>query len=345
MTSTRTEEILDQTAIQLGETEPRLVAFRHGRLEVAGRDMTMVVILGLVVIALAIVADPLSNGVFYTAKNLTNVMRQMTSVGLLSLGMLFVILAGGIDLSVGSVVAFSAIFAAGCSRDYGLSVPVCFLLGIASGVVWGIISGTLVARFKLAPFVVTLASMTTIRGLTYVYSEVPIAAPKESGFTDLGSTLVGPFPASTLIMVAFFCLGAIFLNLTPLGRSTIAIGGNRETVRLAGISVATGITTAYIISGFCAGTAGVLVASRLGNVQPSLGAAYELDAIAACVIGGANLAGGKGTIQGTVMGVLVLAVMNNLLSLRNVETYWQSVLKGLIIIVVILLHARTQKRG
>ena len=321
-----------------------VMAFRHGRLEVKGRDMTMPAILGAAVVVLAIVAVPLSDGIFYTSNNLTNMMRQNVWVGLLALGMLFVILTGGIDLSVGSVVGFSAIFAAGCSLRYGYPVWACFLLGAFSGAVWGLISGTLVSRFRLAPFAVTLAAMTTIRGLTYVYSEVPMK-PLDPGFTALGSKLIGPFPASTLIMVAFFVLGALFLHLTPLGRSTIAIGGNRETVRLAGISVTAGITVAYVISGLCAGTAGVLSASRLGNIQPSLGGSYELDAIAACVIGGANLAGGKGSIQGTIVGVLVLAIMNNLLSLRNVPTFWQLVFKGLIIIVVILLQSRSQRRA
>jgi len=149
-----------------------------------------------------------------------------------------------------------------------------------------------------------------------------------------------------MIMAAFFLLAAVFLNLTPLGRSTIAIGGNRETVRLAGISVPKGIITAYVISGICSGVGGVLLASRLGNIQPSLGGAFELDAIAACVIGGAALAGGKGTIQGTAIVVFILTVMNNLLSLRNVDAYWQWVLKGVIIIVVVLVHSiSSKKRG
>ncbi|MDR2662870.1 MAG: ABC transporter permease [Treponema sp.] len=322
--------------------------FRHEgrvRLVVAGKDVTMTVVLALVVLALVVIANPLTNDVFFTANNLTNLMRQMTTTGLLSLGMLFVILTGGIDLSVGSVVAFSAIFAAGSSVHLGLPVWVSFLLGIAAGAGWGLISGSLVAWFNLAPFVVTLAMMTTIRGLTYVYSEIAISARTVPSFTALGSAVAFGIPISTMIMVVFFVLGAVFLNRTPLGRSTIAIGGNRETVRLAGISVAKGIITAYVISGICAGTGGVLLASRLGNIQPSLGNGFELDAIAASVIGGANLAGGKGTVQGTVIGVLILAVMNNLLSLRNVESYWQSVLKGLIIIAVVLLHSRSQKRG
>ena len=326
-------------------SQARLVSIQRGRLVFAGKDVTMAVILGLVVIALIIIASPLTSGVFYTGNNLTNLLRQMTTTGLLSLGMLFVILTGGIDLSVGSVVGFSAIFAAGCAVHWGLPVGLSFFLGIVTGALWGLISGALVACFRLAPFVVTLAMMTTIRGLTYVYSEIAISARTVPSFTALGSAVAAGIPVSTMIMAAFIALGALFLNRTPLGRSTIAIGGNRETVRLAGISVVKGIITAYVISGICSAVGGVLLASRLGNIQPSLGGSYELDAIAACVIGGANLAGGKGTVQGTVMGVLILAVMNNLLSLRNVESYWQSVLKGAIIIAVVLLHARSQKRA
>jgi ribose/xylose/arabinose/galactoside ABC-type transport system permease subunit len=314
-------------------------------LEVAGKDVTMLLILFVVVITLALIATPLTKGVFFTANNLTNLMRQMTITGLLSLGMLFVILTGGIDLSVGSVVGFSAIIAAGFTVHWGFPVWASFLVGIAAGACWGLLSGFLVAWFKLAPFVVTLAMMTFVRGLTYVYSEIAISARAFPSFTALGSAVVVGIPISTMIMAVLFVLGAIFLNRTPLGRSTIAIGGNPETVRLAGISVVKGIIAAYVISGICSGVGGILLASRLGNVQPSLGDSYELDAIAACVIGGANLAGGKGTVQGTVMGVLILAVMNNLLSLRNVEPYWQWVLKGVIIVAVVLLHSRSQKRG
>lgn len=329
------------------DTAPRPAQFatiRRGRLVVAGKDATMPLILILVVIALAFVANPLTNGVFFTSNNLTNLMRQMTITGLLSLGMLFVILTGGIDLSVGSIVGFSAIIAAGAAVKWGFPIWVSFLLGTASGAFWGLISGFLVAKFSLAPFVVTLSMMTFVRGLTYVYSEIAISARSLPSFTALGSAVVAGIPVSTMIMVAFFIAGAVFLNLTPLGRSTIAIGGNPETVRLAGISVVKGIIVAYVISGICSGVGGVLLASRLGNIQPSLGGSYEVDAIAACVIGGASLAGGKGTVQGTAIGVLILAVMNNLLSLRNVESYWQWVLKGVIIVAVVLIHSRSQKR-
>ena len=333
---------------EMTSLQTRFINVRRGRLIVAGKDVTMPFILSLVVVALALIANPLTNGVFFTSNNLTNIMRQIPTIpGLLSLGMLFVILTGGIDLSVGSIVGFSAIIAASATVHWGLPVWLSFLLGIGTGAFWGVTSGFIVARFKLAPFVVTLAMMTFIRGLTYVISEQSINTGSFGfpEFSSLGSAMLFGIPVSTIIMVAFFILGALFLNLTPLGRSTIAIGGNRETVRLAGISVTKGIISAYVISGVCSGVGGVLLASRLGNVQPSLGGTFELDAIAACVIGGANLAGGKGTIQGTVMGVLILAVMNNLLSLRNVDTYWQSILKGVIIIAVVMIHSISQKRG
>ena len=309
--------------------------------------MTMSIVLFLVVVSLALVANPLTNGVFFTGNNLTNLMRQMTTIpGLLSHGMLFVILTGGIDLSVGSIVGFSAIIAALATVSWGFPIWAAFALGIATGVFWGLINGTIIARFKLAPFVVTLAMMTLIRGLTYVFSEMSISTRDFPAFRTLGSAVLFGIPVSTMIMVVIFIAGAVILNLTPLGRSIISIGGNRETVRLAGISVPRGIIAAYVISGVCSGVGGVLLASRLGNIQPSLGGMFELDAIAACVIGGASLAGGKGTVQGTAMGVLILAVMNNLLSLRNVDSYWQWILKGIIILIVVLIHSvGAKKRG
>lgn len=319
------------------------IAMRRGRLFIAGKDVTMLLVFTTVIVTLALIAMPLTNGVFFTSNNITNLLRQMTITGLLSIGMLFVILTGGVDLSVGSIVGFSAIISAGATVRWGLPIWVAFLLGILTGAIWGLINGTLVAWFNLPPFVVTLAMLTLIRGFTYVYSETAISTRNFPSYTVLGSSVVAGIPISTMIMLAFFLLGAVFLNLTPLGRSTIAIGGNKETVRLAGISVAKGIIVSYVISGICSGLGGILLASRLGNIQPSLGNSYELDAIAACVIGGASLAGGKGTVKGTLIGVLILAIMNNLLSLRNVEPYWQWVFKGIIIISVVLLHSRSQK--
>ncbi|MFK3982217.1 ABC transporter permease [Micromonospora sp. NPDC050397] len=307
---------------------------RPWRLVVNGRDRTVEAALGTLVVLLVVVAA-ITSDTFFTQTNLTNLLKQMVTTGLLAFGMLVVILTGGIDLSVGSVVAFAGIVTAGLVS--GLPIPLAMAVGIAAGIGFGLVNGTLVARFGLAPFVVTLAALTTIRGLAFVYSEVPIA-PEDPAFFTLGSAMVGPIPLTTVIMLAVFGVGGVFLSRTPAGRSIIAIGGNPETVRLAGINVRRHVILAYTISGACAGLAGVILASRVGIAQPSVGVAFELDAIAACVIGGASLAGGRGTARATLGGVLVLALINNLLNLYGVQSFWQQVLKGLIIIAVILVQ-------
>jgi ribose transport system permease protein len=274
---------------------------------------------------------------FLTDDNLTNLLRQSVTTGLLALGMLMVILTGGIDLSVGSVVALTGIMAAGLAE--GLPVPLAMLIAVAAGAACGAVNGVLVAHFRLAPFVVTLAALTTVRGLAYVYSETPIT-PTEIGFLALGTELLGPIPIATIIMVVAFGLSWLFLSRTTIGRAIVAIGGNREAVRLAGINVPRHILLTYVISGLLAGLAGVILASRVGIAQPSVGVALELNAIAACVIGGARLSGGRGSVPGTFGGVVLLALIDNLLTLHDVQSYWQQVLKGLIIVAVVLARRR-----
>ncbi len=310
------------------------------RLVVRGHRITPTGIFVVLLVAL-VAAAALATEDFLTERNLTNLLKQMVTTGLLSFGMLVVILTGGIDLSVGSIVALTGILSAGMISS--LPIPVALAVAVAAGIGFGLVNGILVAGFDLAPFVVTLAALTTIRGLAFVYSEVPIA-PSDTGFFSLGTAMLGPIPVTTLIMFAVFIVGWVFLSQTPPGRAIYAIGGNAETVRLAGINVRRHIVLAYAISGTCAGLAGVILASRVGIAQPSVGVAFELDAIAACVIGGASLAGGRGSVQGTFGGVLVLALINNLLNLHGVQSYWQQVLKGLIIVVVILFQRRPQRR-
>jgi len=313
---------------------------RFPRLLIRGRDLTAPLAFTLL-IALFIVVAASTSAAFLTQTNITNLLKQMVTVGLLSFGMLVVILTGGIDLSVGSVVAFAGIVTAGLVAK--MPIPLAMAVGVASGVAFGMINGVLVARFALAPFVVTLAALTTIRGFAFVYSEVPIA-PADPAFLVLGTAMVGPIPLTTAVMLAVFIVGGVFLARTPAGRSIIAIGGNAETVRLAGINVPRHVTAAYTISGACAGLAGVILASRVGIAQPSVGVAFELDAIAACVIGGASLAGGRGSAKATFGGVLVLVLINNLLNLYGVQSFWQQVMKGLIIIAVILVQRTNRSR-
>jgi ribose transport system permease protein len=292
----------------------------------------------VVLVALVVVAGFTTEG-FFSEGNLRNLSRQMVTTGLLSLGMLIVIYTAGIDLSVGSVLALAGVLAAGLSEQ--MPIPLAMAIAVAAGVVCGGVNGILVGRFLLAPFVVTLATLTTIRGLAFVYSETPIQA-SSAGFLALGTDQIGPVPISTVIMLGAFLIAWLFIGRTAPGRAIVAIGGNPEAVRLAGISVPRHILLAYAISGLCAALAGVILASRVGIAQPSVGVAFELDAIAACVIGGASLAGGRGSVVGTLFGVVVLALTDNLLNFYGVQSFYQQVLKGLIIVVVVLARRREQ---
>lgn len=276
--------------------------------------------------------------VFFTPRNISNLFRQIVTNGLVSLGMLVTILTGGIDLSVGSIVALAGIVAAGLTDQIGL--PLAILVALGAGVLAGSLNGFIIARFKLAPFIVTLATMSAIRGATYVYSEIP-QVPENPAFRALlGGGFIGPVPVPAIIMLISYVLVGLFLNRTTPGRAIVAIGGNEEAVRLAGINVGRHIWLAYAMSGFFAALAGVLVASRLGIAQPSVGLGYELDAIAACVIGGAVLGGGGGGAVGTFAGVLTLGLIDNLLNLFGVQTYYQQIVKGLIIVLAVLARRR-----
>lgn len=288
---------------------------------------------------LILVAATMSD-VFFTQRNLSNLMRQIVTNGLISLGMLVVILTGGIDLSVGPVVAFSAIVVSGMIQNQHLPLPLAILIALGVGGLAGAFNGFMISRFKLQPFIVTLATLGAIRGLVYVYSQTPITPQDPSFRTIFGTAILGPFTLSGLIMLLAFLVMLFFINRTTAGRAIVAIGGNEEAVRLAGINVRRHILLAYIISGLCAALAGVLLASRLGIAQPSVGAGFELDAIAACVIGGAILGGGGGSVLGTFGGVVILGVIDNLLNLLNVQSYYQQIFKGLIILFAVLARRK-----
>jgi len=261
--------------------------------------------------------------------------------GLLSLGMLVVILTGGIDLSVGPMVALTGIMVAGLSKQ-GIPLPFAILICLFVGTAVGAVNGFFISRFKLQPFIVTLATLGAIRGLVYVYSDIPITPTDPSFRAVLGAGFIGPFPVSSLFMLACYPIVWFFLNRTNSGRAIVAIGGNEEAVRLAGINVTWNIFLAYMISGLFSGMAGVILASRLGISQPSVGVGFELDAIAACVIGGAILGGGGGSTFGTLAGVVSLGMIDNLLNLFNVQSYYQQIVKGVIILIAVL--ARRKQR-
>jgi ribose/xylose/arabinose/galactoside ABC-type transport system permease subunit len=289
-------------------------------------------------VAALIVFASVATDTFLTERNLTSVSRQIVTNGFLSLGMLLVILTGGIDLSVGAVVAFAGLLAAGLQAY--VPWPVAVLVALAMGLLVGAVNGVLVARFKLQPFIATLATMGSLRGLLYMYSETP-QYPEDPLFRSLlGGGFIGPLPVPTLLFLIALPIVWFYLSHTVSGRAVYAIGVNPEAVRLAGISVRRHVTAAYIASGFLAALAGVLLASRVGVAQPSVGVGYELDAIAAVVIGGGILGGGGGTVIGVLGGVLALAAVDNVLNLFNVESYYQQFLKGMIILVAVLARRK-----
>jgi ribose/xylose/arabinose/galactoside ABC-type transport system permease subunit len=289
------------------------------------------------VIALVVVASLVSDA-FLTQRNLVNVSRQLVTNGFLSLGMLMVIRTGGIDLSVGSVLAFAGLLATGLQAQMHFSAAIA--VALAMGAVVGWVNGWLIARFDLQPFIVTLATMGTLRGLTYVYADTPRYPEDEMFRALIGGAFVGPIPVTFIVFSLAVPAVWFYLNHTVSGRAAYALGVNKEAVRLAGVNVRRHLILAYMACGLLAAVAGVVLASRLGIAQPSVGVGYELDAIAAVVIGGGILGGGGGTALGVLGGVLALAVVDNVLNLFNVDSYYQQVVKGLIILVAVLARRK-----
>ena len=294
-------------------------------------------------IVLVIALSALS-GDFLTTDNLLNVGVQAAVTAVLAFGVTFVIVSAGIDLSVGSVAALSATVLAWSATSHGVPVVLAVVLSVATGVVAGLVNGFLIAYGKLPPFIATLAMLSVARGLSLVISGgSPIPFP--SSVSHLGDTLGGWLPVPVLVMVIMGLLAAFVLGRTYIGRSMYAIGGNEEAARLSGLRVKRQKLAIYAFSGVFAAVAGIVLASRLSSAQPQAADGYELDAIAAVVIGGASLAGGTGKASGTLIGALILAVLRNGLNLLNVSAFWQQVVIGVVIALAVLLDTLRRKAG
>jgi galactofuranose transport system permease protein len=280
---------------------------------------------------------------FLTSENLLNVLRQNSMLGLVALGMTFVILTGGIDLSVGAVVAVAGVIAAKLA-DRGLAVAV--LAALAAAVALGLINGLVIAKARIQPFIVTLAMMIAARGLALAATgeqSVSITGANE-GFNWIGRGSIGFIPVPVLILVVAFATGWLVLNQTRFGRSVYAVGDNDEAARLMGLNINRVTIIVYAISGALAGLAGVILASRLGTGQPVAGIGWELDTIAAVVIGGTLLTGGQGSVVSTLVGVLLLGVIFNLFNLEGqISPWWQPVLRGVILLFVVVVQNRLTK--
>jgi ribose/xylose/arabinose/galactoside ABC-type transport system permease subunit len=285
---------------------------------------------------------------FLTEENLTNVLRQNSMPGLVALGMTFVILTGGIDLSVGSLVAVAGVVAAGLA---GQGVFVALASGVGFAAALGVVNGLVIARARIQPFVVTLAMMIAARGLALVYTgEKTLSVPADAaGFRELarGHVDLGLFsiPYPVLILLAAYAVAWLVLNYTRFGRHTYALGDSEEASRLLGLNVGRVTVGVYALSGAMAGLAGVLLASRLGTGQPVAAVGWELDAIAAVVVGGTLLTGGQGGIGSTLVGMLLLALILNIFNLEGwISPWWQLVLRGVILLAVVIVQNRLSKR-
>lgn len=296
------------------------------------QDYGALIALALVVIILSVISKE-----FRSINNIMSLIRQSTVNGFIAFGMTCVILTGGIDLSVGSVLALSTAVTAGLIVA-GVPVGIAFLLALILGVLLGLISGTLVTKGRLQPFIATLITMTVYRGLTYIFMDgKPISNLGDSfllKFLGRGNIFGIPFPI--ILFAAIFFIFYIMLNKTTFGRRIYATGSNENCAKLVGVKTDRTKLIVYGISGFMAALAGLILLSRLGSAQTTLGSGYELDAIAAVALGGTSMSGGRGRITGTLTGILIIAVLNNGLNILGVSSYYQDVVKGLVILIAVL---------
>ena len=322
------------------------------------RTYSIVFIFLAMVVGLSILSDA-----FLQPRNLVNVIRQISVMGLIAIGVTMVIITTGIDLSSGSILALAAVFAAslGQQPDWhdakypGLMLPVIIpvLAALLIGALCGAINGGLIAKFKIPPFIATLGMMTVARGFALLYSNRPVSGLTDSyNFIGQGEVfkvfpvpnqppLGIPIPVIILVVVA---VGShIMLNNTRFGRHIYAIGGNVQAALISGLNVNRILIVVYAIAGLLSGLAGLVLSSRIGSGQPGLAVGIELDAIAAAVIGGTSLSGGVGTIWGTIIGALIIGVLNNGLDLLNVSAYWQTIVKGSIIVVAVIIDERKNR--
>lgn len=290
----------------------------------------------LVGLAVIFVALSIISSDFLTISNIFNVLRQISINALIAFGMTFVILTGGIDLSVGAILALSSAITAGLMVG-GMDTFLAVLIGLLIGAGLGAVNGFLIYKGKVAPFIATLATMTVFRGLTLVYTEGKPVTGLNQDFAMLGKGFFLEIPMPIIWMLISFAILYVILKHTTFGRHVYALGSNEEATRLSGIHTGKVKIFVYSISGLLAALSGIILTSRLNSAQPTAGTSYELDAIAAVVLGGTSLSGGKGWIVGTLIGAMIIGVLDNGLNLLNVSSFYQLVVKGGVILLAVLL--------
>jgi ribose transport system permease protein len=308
----------------------------------------------LLALAVLMIALSLASDHFLTAENGVNILRQISVNLCLSIGLTLVILSGGIDLSVGAVLALAGAVAAGLLKN-GIDLPMwnihleltvagAVMVGVGVGVALGLVNGLMVTRLLIPPFVATLAMMSVARGLTQLWTGgYPISRLGASfGFIGTGSFLAVPMPVWIVVVLCLITL--VICHRTPFGRHLYAVGGSERAARLTGLNVDAIRVVVYVVGGALSGLAGILVTARLDSAQPNAGLGYELDAIAAVVIGGTSLSGGRGSVAGTALGCLLIGVLSNGLTLLDVSPFWQQIVKGAVIAVAVALDRRSSRQ-
>ena len=301
--------------------------------------------LGLVaVLAVLIVVGAVTSENFLTTDNLRNILVSSSVIGVVTVGVTFVIIGGGIDLSVGALVALASVWATTlATQSYGPWMMVLCALLVGAGA--GLVNGLLIAYGRLVPFIVTLAMLVSARGLAAKLADNRTQIVNQNSIKELATTDVIGIPLLVLILAAVATVGWVLLNRTTFGRRTFAIGGNAEAARLAGIDVRRTTALLYVLSGTCCGIAAVMIIARTTTGSSTHGSLYELDAIAAVIIGGTLLSGGRGTLIGSILGVLVFTTITNIFILNNLATEVQNIAKGVIIVLAVLLQRRAGREG
>ncbi|MGL5260523.1 MAG: ABC transporter permease [Lachnospiraceae bacterium] len=304
------------------------------------------IIIALIFMCIFLIIFPTTRTTFLTQKNLFNILRQNAPNLFLATGMSMVIILGGIDLSVGSIIALSGCVTAGAVMNIGLPESVAFLLGILIGGIVGMANGFVISKTAIPPFIVTLASMNITKGIALVYTKgAPIRCMTDI-FKFPGAGYIGPVPTPVILMLIVFIIAVLIMNRTKLGRHIYAVGGNAQAARFSGINVQKVKFIVYTYTGLMAGLAGVVVASRLYSGQPTAGDGAEMDAIAAVVVGGTSMSGGSGRLGGTLVGVLIIGVLNNGLNLMGVDSNWQYIVKGFVILLAVYVdYIRSRKKA
>lgn len=295
------------------------------------------IIIAFLVLCIFLSVYPATSGSFFTRQNIFNVLRQISTNLFLACGMTMVIILGGIDLSVGSIIALSGCVSAGCVVRYGVPLPLALLAGLAIGLIVGMFNGFVISRTTIPAFIVTLATMNVAKGLAYVYTGGSPVRVMTQEWRFIGAGYIGMVPTPVIILIFVLLITAIIMNRTKMGRHMYAVGGNPQAAKFSGVKVARVKFFVHAFSGLMAGLAGIVLASRMYSGQPTAGEGAEMDAIAAVVVGGTSMSGGSGKIGGTIIGGLIIGVLNNGLNLLNVNSFWQYVVKGIVILLAVFI--------